>query len=658
MKHRWQIPISIFIGLCSLADGLSVYAQQPSNLNPMSAVQQKPPIQEMRPVHKELGGKNLPASQQPLPPGILKTLPPINLQTEIPHEEAKTLQLNNLYLSRTVELNSFAGLREETKSDQIITLTDAINYVLDQGMQIKISRESMRYQHYLTLAGITSFVPSFQMSYNLTHANIPNLGTTSVAQTFLTGVSFPVFQGGSVLYGLLSQRYREKAWREAYNNTVSDVFLDVYQKYMNLVLQRVLMQTYAKAVEADEEQLKLANLRRDIGTGTRYEALQVQALLASDKQLLLQQAVTMRTASLVLALALNYPLSINLIPAEETLTEAKMFEDNVNLRSLLQDSMKYGNMKQYEYFRLAAARNVQAQSASLYPSVSFFILYSVNNATVNPVGNNFALGGAATSAIASFLDSSFAGRVNNNALGQQYTFSPTTATSSQGANTGPSSTPASSGGTPIALVQSGSLVSSGAVAPSIFGGGTGSSSGANANGSLQAPSGIFPGFFKELQAGFSFVWSLPNMGGTTVASIYSSRDLARQALLQCNQSLSITAQTVRNDYLAVLSDREAIDSAAAAAISNKQALAYANARLLNGVNTLLDVIHAQHDYMTSVGAQAQAIVNSNVAQAQLLHDMGMISAETLTNGYHPGNFRKPHPLIIGKYRIPVTGRTP
>ncbi len=636
MKHRWQIAIFVFAGLCLYINCSSVCAQQ--SLPPRQA-----PLPQTNKATKE---------GQPLPASVLETLPPISLQTEIPHEQAKTLKLNNLYLSKAVEMNTFPALREETKTDQVITLSEAIDYVLDQGMQIKISRESMRYQHYLTLAGVAGFVPSFQMSYNVTHANVPNLATTSVAQTFLTGVNFPVFQGGSILYSLLAQRYREKAWREAYNNTVSDVFLDVYQKYMNLVLQRVLLQTYAKAVEADQEQLKLANLRRDIGTGTRYEALQVEALLASDKQLLLQQAVTMRTASLVLALALNYPLSINLIPAEETLTEAKMFDDNVQLRSLLQDAMKFGNMKQYEYFRLAASKIIQAQAASLYPTVNFFVLYSINNATVNPVGNNFALGGAATSAIASFLDSTFAGRVNNNALGQQYTFSPTTSTSTQGANTGPSAVPAAQGGTPIALVQSGSLVSSGAVAPSIFGGGTGSSSGANANGSLQAPSGIFPGFFKELQLGFSLVWSLPNMGGTSVASIYSSRTLARQALMQCNQSLSVTAQTVRNDYLSVLSNREAIDSAAAAAVSNKQALTYANARLMNGVNTLLDVIRAQHDYITSVGAQAQAIVNSNVAQAQLLHDMGMISAETLTKGYHAGAFKKPHPLVIGKYTIP------
>jgi len=586
-----------------------------------------------------------------VPSGTEKPVPlqPIRLPgygpEPIQHDSAKTLNLNQVYLSRTVEMNSFAALRQETAVDQEITLRDAINYVLDQGMQIKVSRESMNYQHYLTLAGLAGFLPSFSMQYNLSHANVFNEATTSKAQTFLTGVSFPVFQGGSVLYSLLTQRYREKAWRQAYAATVNDVFLDVYQKYTNVVLQRVLLQNWAKAVEADEEQLRISTAQYNNGTGTRFAVMQVETLLSSDKESFLQQAVTMRQAGLALNLALNYPLSINLIPKEQTLTEASIFDEHVQLKTLLQDALRFNmSLRQYEYFRLAALRNIQAQAASLYPTVSFFVLYQYNDATVSPPANGFALGGAATSAIDSFLDSTFAGRVSNNALGQLYSFSPTGgSTSTQGANTGPSAVPAASGGTPIAAIQSGSLVSSGAVAPSIFGGGTGAGTGANANGSLQAPAGIFPGLFKEVQAGFSLSWSLPSFGLQTSANLLASRALARQALMQCNQELSQVAQQVRGDYLGVIAAREAIDQAAATTASTREALRYAHARLANGVSTQVELLRAQHDYITAFTSQAQAIVASNVAQAQLLHDMGMISATTLTTGYQPGVFSEALP---------------
>jgi outer membrane protein TolC len=619
-----------------------------------------------RPLQPAVSVPSQPTVNAPLPPPVVApnqdtkssssdvaqpTAPeaPITLKdykpTPLPREVPQTLNLNPIYLSRPIEMNSFAALRHETDVDQEITLHDAINYVLDQGMQIKISRESMNYQHWLTLAGVAGFLPTFSMQYNLMYANVYNDKTTSLSKTFLTGVNFPVFQGGGVLYSLLGQRYREKAWHEAYKATVSDVFLDVYQKYNNLILQRVLMQTWAKAVEADEQQLKFAKANYEHGTGTRYAIIQVEALLSADKQSFLQQSVAMRQAALVLNLALNYPLSINLVPTEKTLNEATLFDKQVQLKTLLQDAFRFSSgLRQYEDFRLAAARNIQAQSASLYPAVSLFLLYQKNDASVSPAANGAALGGAATSAIDNFLDSSFAGRVSNNALGQQYTFSPTAgSTSTQGANTAPSSTPAAAGGTPIAQIQSGSLVSSGAVAPSIFGGGSGASTGPNANGSFQAPAGIFPGHFRELQLGVSLSWSLPSLALQTTAAILASRVLARQALMQCNQELSLLAQQVRGDYLNVLSARESIEQAADTTVSTREALRYAQTRLRSGVNTELDVIHAQHDYIAAVTTQAQQIVASNVAQAQLLHDMGMISATTLTQGYKPGVFNAAKP---------------
>ena len=570
---------------------------------------------------------------------------PVRLVEPPTADIGKTLHLNPVYLSRAIEMRSFDALRNETSLSQLISLREAINYVLDQGMSIKISRESMNYQRYLTASGVAAFLPTFSMSYNLTEANVTNLATTSIGRTFLAGVFFPVFQGGGVMYSLLSQRYREKAWREAYKATVSDVFLDVYQKYTNLLLQRVLLQTWAKTVEADEEQLRISKLQLVKGVGTQYGVLQADAALSADRQSFLQQAVAMRQAGLALNLALNMPLSINLIPVEETLAEAEIFGDGVQLKSLLADTIRYNpGLKQYENFRLAASRNIQAQAASLYPQASFFVLYQLNSANVTPASNGFALGGAATSAITSFLDGTFSGRASNNALGQQYIFSPTAGdTSSQGANTGPSAMPAASGGTPLALVQSGSLVSSGAVAPSIFGGGTGGGSGPNVNGSLQAPSGIFPGYFSEVQAGLSLSWSLPSFGLQTAASLMASKVLARQTLIQCNQEITILAQKVRGDYLAILSARQAIGSAAATAASFKQALTVAQARYRVGAGTQLEVIQAQKGYISALTGQAQSIVTSNVAQAQLLHDMGIISAATLTNGYTPGQFIEPNP---------------
>jgi outer membrane protein TolC len=598
---------------------------------------------------------NPPAEQNAPASSGAESLAPVTLADAVPdHEANKTVNLNPLYLSSVIEMHSFDALREESKYSQSISLPDAIRYVLDNGMAIKISRESMNYQHWLTVSAVGGFLPTFSMSYNASNVNVPNLNTTSIAHTFLSGVSFPVFQGGGVMYGLLAQRYREKAWQYTYKSTVSDVFLDVYTKYTNVVLQRVLMQIWAKTVEADEQALSNAKVQLQAGTGTQYAILQAETRLAADRQSFLQQGITMRQAGLQLNLAMNFPLEVNLIPVEATLTEAPLFNPNIKLNTLVADAMRFNpGLRQYEYFRLTANRTILSQASSLYPTVSFFALYQQNDTGVAPAANSAALGGAASASIASFLDSSFAGRVSNNALGQQYTFSPTSgSTSTQGANTAPAALPASSGGTPIAQIQSGSLVSSGAVAPSITGGGTGNSSGSNQNGSLQAPAGIFAGKFREFQTGFQMSWTMPNLGTSTLATTYAIKALARQALMQCNQEISLVVENVHSDYLAMLSARDMIDKAAASVAAFRETLRLAKVSLDNGVGTYVDVMTAQTNYVQAVTTQAQAIVASNVAQAQLLHDMGMISATTLTTGYRPGTFAQPIPNVKSRAKKP------
>ena len=114
-------------------------------------------------------------------------------------------------------------------------------------------------------------------------------------------------------------------------------------------------------------------------------------------------------------------------------------------------------------------------------------------------------------------------------------------------------------------------------------------------------------------------------------------------MMQCNQELSLVEQNVRTDFHNIKSAKQVIDKAAAAVTASREALRLARIRLSAGVGTSLDVINAQKDYVSNLSTKAQAIVASNVAQAQLLHDIAMINATTLTQGYKPGVYVEPTP---------------
>jgi outer membrane protein TolC len=381
------------------------------------------------------------------------------------------------------------------------------------------------------------------MTYNVTHTRILNEKVSSLAHVFLPRVTYPVFQGGSVLYGFLGQYARAKGWTHAFHASINDALLDVYQKYNNLLLNRVLLQIRAKAVEVSQAQLKVNQSLERSGTGTRFAVMQSETQLANDRQALLQQQVTVRQAALALNYSLNYPMAVNLIPAEENISEQELFRANAGIAELVNLSLKQRpELREYELFRFAAGRNVQVASAPLYPTVAFYTQYSFTDTVVNP-----------------------------------------------------------------AAVEAGT-----------------------------AGAGVFGGLFKTNQAGMGLVWNLNGMGLVSAANIVAAQSLARQSGVQANQELQTVFQQVRSSYLGWRVAREQIDNAATGVDSSAEELRLAELRLRQGVGTNLELIQAQRDYINALTTQAQAIVGSNLAQAQLLHDTGVITMGTLLHGYQDG----------------------
>jgi outer membrane protein TolC len=570
------------------------------------------------------------------PPFGVKPLPP---EPSADHEANKHLDMGPFRLSSFIRLSTLQPIKLEASYDEPLTLRDALTYAIRNSLPIKISKESWNYQKLQLFGEAADIVPipNFGMSYNLTGTNIQNTGTNSSSNVFQTTLRFPVFAGGANIYTFLAQYYRDKGWRQAYYASVNDAVLDVYQKYENLVLQNALLQINAKGVEVSQAQLQLNNTLYQAGTGTQFAIMQSRTQLATARQALLQQQALVRQSALALAFSLNLPMAINVVPQEETISEQSLIDEHLSINEMLNVALVHRpELRQYELFRLAAARNVQVAAAPLYPTVSFFTSYTKADTAVHPPGGN--VGGAAVSAITSSQNGS--GTASNNALGQTASFSPTGSTTAGSGASNTISTPivAGSGGNPLNLVQSGSIVTSGAVAPSIAGGnggGTGGTGSSNINGSNTAGAGVFGGQFNTVQTGFSMNWALTNMGITNALNILSARALSRQALLQANQELLLVTEQVRADFLSAITSRAQIDNAAYGAVSARESLRMATMRLRAGMGTNLELMQAQQGYITSLTSQAQAIVSSNLAQAQLLHDMGVISVDSLLKGYQP-----------------------
>src|ERR1700733_3183165 len=126
------------------------------------------------------------------------------------HDENNTLSVDALTLHSSLKAESFKPIRLEIAYDESITLAEALHYAIENNLAIKISRDNLNYQRYVLYGSIANALPNLSVAYNLTKTNILNLNQNAFAKVFLTRVTYPVFQGGSVAYSILGQLARER----------------------------------------------------------------------------------------------------------------------------------------------------------------------------------------------------------------------------------------------------------------------------------------------------------------------------------------------------------------------------------------------------------------------------------------------------------------
>jgi outer membrane protein TolC len=132
---------------------------------------------------------------------------------------------------------------------------------------------------------------------------------------------------------------------------------------------------------------------------------------------------------------------------------------------------------------------------------------------------------------------------------------------------------------------------------------------------------------------FGVTWKFDGLGMKSMTSAEAFRWQSRRAMLDANQQFLDVMEQVRNAYNQTLTSEQAIDESTNEVISAEEELRLARMRLDNGLGTNLDVLTAQRDLTQARLDKALALINFNKAQAQLLHDIGLISIDNLSAGF-------------------------
>lgn len=491
-------------------------------------------------------------------------------------------------------------IRLEASFTRPVSLKDVVDYAIDHNLDIRISKADKDSQKYLFYGSVGRFLPNIDMSYRWEHLQGARLVGGVIPVTFDTpninttaGFTLFGFRGGSVLYGALQSLHSYRASQQNVKGTINDVLLAVTRTYYEMVRNEALLEIQTRAVEVSQAQVDLNTQLENAGTGTKFQILQSETQLARDQQNLLTQEVDLRSSAINLATTLNLNAAVNLLSVENQVRKHRLVDPNIGINRLIAIAIKNRpELKKFEHLRIAAKRNIQVQAAPLYPKFSFF-------------GN--VAGSGAT-------------------LTRQYTLSdPTFETVAVG---------------PPAVAPAGPIIGTNGLptfaadgATLGFGGGGGPGSGRLAAAQvLIPPSRVNRQIRKSFTIGFQFDWNFEALGVPDFANVASAKALARKAMLESNKQLMTVLKEVRESYLASETAERQIEVATKEVISSAEQLRLSRVRLANGVGTNIDVINAQRDFTNALVNKAEAIVAFNIAQAQLLRDMGVISRQTLVSG--------------------------
>jgi outer membrane protein TolC len=310
---------------------------------------------------------------------------------DVVHLDAnKTPNIGRVKLSTLQSIGPLKPIRLEASYNESVSLESALNYAMENNLPIRVTQQSARYQHYQVLEALGSAlpIPSVALFYGQTAQNIVTSQANVLAAVYQPTILLPLFQGGAQVYSFLGQCYRSKGWHESLYTSVNNTLLDVYQKYEYLVYQRTLLQISARAVENYEKLLQLNIEAGKTHPDAQYGVMQSRTQLGIKKHALADQQLNYRLAALALAHAMNAPLAGNLVPRENAISETSLIDENIPISSLFNIALTHRpELRQYEYFKMAAGRNIPVAAATLYPNFSLFgqYTYSETNEHQNPL---------------------------------------------------------------------------------------------------------------------------------------------------------------------------------------------------------------------------------------------------------------------------------
>lgn len=479
-------------------------------------------------------------------------------------------------------------IKLEARIDTLeIDLEKALNIAILQNFEVKEAQLQKSLQRWRLFENFSNWLPDYKTG----------LSAQRLDGNFLIGGVFPVktlnsnvnafmrfdykfFEGGKGLFNTLASKNLYKSSKENLSVSINNILLAVTKAYNNLLKEQIKIEVLSKGIEEAKLNLELNKNLEKQGVGTKFDILQSEVQLAEQERAFIEGQGKLREASIRLSLLLNLEQGTHILPDKNDLIVKKLFDLDKSIIEIIDIAKSNRPEVKRAQLEYAAQKNYIGTACSGFlPKANFFGQYG-------GTGNVFFH----RSKVREVVPDAIALDENGNPIVQKINRDRFLAQNVEPQNV---SNVIKAAGKPFPNVVDDSLMAN---------------------------------RFLGIEVG----WDIGDgIGFTTISKINQARYQSKLAKLNLNNWYQKIEEEVRLAYLDVQTAEKLIDVAKKKVNASQEALHLAKVRLENGVGINTELLNAQRQHLEALADEVNALIEYGNSQAELLHNIGLISVEKL-----------------------------
>jgi len=265
--------------------------------------------------------------------------------TEYQNQHPKANEL--FYVNHAGSNFSPIKLEASLQEPYIIDLQNIIAIAVENNINLNLARLDTKMSNWKFWQKFSNVLPDFQLRASSQNRDgtfyLNSQLQREIDETIVnTGmrINYRIFDGGTTSFLAIAEKYYRSSVSEREKAVYQQILLDSVTFYFDLLQAQTSLFAQLKAFEAAKSNLELSEKFLKAGTGTKYDVLQAESILAQAQRLMIEREANFRNAQINLAIHLNQPLETPYLIDKNTIDVIRIVDEDMPMNDILRSAFQ------------------------------------------------------------------------------------------------------------------------------------------------------------------------------------------------------------------------------------------------------------------------------------------------------------------------------